>query len=638
MMSRQEVGAPAGRVTRARLLRQTSRTLSDPGESYEGPIELNARVWPPREMPGPVGAPPPRPTGAALLGVGRARSSALGPATLLGYVLLSAFIFGRAALGDIEHTVVGFGQRSPFYGRDQSAFVWFLAWGAHAASHLQNPFVTHAVYAPGGYNLAWAASILGPALLLAPLTELWGPITTYDVLAILAPAGAAWGAYLLCRDLTTRRSSAVVGGLLFGFGSYEATQTVNHLNLALVGLLPIAALLTLRRATGRISRRSFLLGAGVVLGAQLWISTEMFASVIIFGAVALAVGCVTRDAGQRRAVQRTAYEAVGVLALAALIGAPYLWYALTVPDPFGGQSGVNAGADLANFLLPTRVTWLHPLTTTLASNLTEQLAYLGPVLLIVLGLFFVEFRGRRLARYLAVFLVAAAVLSLGGVLIVAGQSTGVSMPWSVLGQLPLLSHALPGRFVVYVQLAAALCVALWLDRPTARPGRWLAMALVVASLVPNLDGALWGTRVDQPVLLSSPALARYVPTGATVLALPFGSEGNSMYWQVQAGFAFRLAGGYVSWALPREYQGLTIIRELTGKRPRAGLKQRLCTFIATTHTSIVLLRTGTRGDWRAILRPLRERPVYSGGFAIYRVDESACAARSRPARRGGKQG
>jgi hypothetical protein len=581
------------------------------------------------EMPGTVGERPPRLTAARLLRAVWARVGAPGPAVLLGYVLLSAFIFGRKALGDIDHTVVGFGQTPAFNGRDQSAFVWFLAWGAHAAFHLQNPFLTREVYAPGGYNLAWAASILGPALVLSPLTELWGPIVTFNVLAVLAPAGAAWGAYLLCRDLTTRRSSAVAGGLLFGFGSYEAAETINHLNLALVGLLPIAALLALRRATGRISRRWFVLGLGVVLGAQLWISTETFASAIVFGAFALLVGCLTRDARQRRVVWRTAYEAGAAVALAALIGAPYLWYALSAPDPFAGRSGLHAGTDLANFVFATKVTWLHPLTTTLATNLTEQLAYMGPVLLMILALFFVEFRRRRLARHLGVFLIGAVILSLGGLLWVAGQSTGVSLPWNLLGELPALSHALPTRFVAYAWLAAAVCVALWLDRPTARPGRWLAMALVVVSLVPNLDAGLWGTRVDRPALLSSEALARYVPTGSTVLALPFGSEGNSMYWQVQAGFAFRLAGGYVSWALPREYQGLTIIRELHGRPPGAELKRRLCGFIALTHTSVVLLRMYTRGDWAAILHPLHERPVYRGGFAIYRVDRSACVRPSR---------
>jgi hypothetical protein len=566
----------------------------------------------------------PRPNPGRLFQAARAQKLTPSLLTLLGYVLLSALIFGRKALGDIDHTVVGFGASPPFYGRDQSAYVWFLAWGAHAVFHLQNPFLTHEVYAPGGYNLAWAASILGPALVLAPLTQLWGPIVTYNLLAILAPAGAAWGAYLLCRELTARISAAIAGGLLFGFGSYETGVTINHLNLALVGLLPIAALLALRRARGRISRRRFILSLGVLLGAQLWISTETFSTALVFGALALVVGFIVGDPRQRRLAWRTAYEAAGALAVALLIGAPYLWYALTSTNPLGNASGANAGADLLNFVQPTPATWLGPVTRNFAANVPEDLAYMGPLLLILLIIFFVESRKRRLVRGLALFMPVVAILSLGGVLRVAGETTTFKLPWSLFGELPYLSHAFPERFVLYVSLAAAVGLALWLDRPGLRLVRWLAAAVVMLSLMPNLDWRIWGTRVDQPPLLSSPELARYIPTGSTVLALPFGINGNSMYWQVQAHFAFRLAGGYVSWALPGEYQGLTILRELAGHRPGPELKRRLCGFIALTHTSVVIVRSGTRGDWQAVLRPLHERPIRQGGFAIYPVHRSAC--------------
>jgi hypothetical protein len=577
------------------------------------------------EPPVAVEGTPPRPTPARIFEAAKARPLTVSLATLLGYVLLSALIFGRKALGDIDHTVVGFGAHPAFYGRDQSAFVWFLAWGAHAVFHLQNPFLTHEVYAPGGYNLTWAASILGPAVVLAPLTGLWGPVVTFNLLAILAPAGAAWGAYLLCRDLTARTSSAIAGGLLFGFGSYETGVTINHLNLALVGLLPIAALLALRRARGRISRTRFILALGLVLGAQLWISTETFASAVVFGTLALVVGFISGDRAQRRIAFRTACEAAAAVGVAVMLGVPYLWYALTSRSPLGEQSGLNAGADLANFLEPTRATWLRPLTGPFVPNVPEDLAYMGPVLLIVLVLFFFECRKRRLARFLALFLLAAAVFSLGGILRVAGETTKFGLPWGDLGELPYVSHALPGRFVLYVSLAGAVCVALWLDRPRLRFARWLAAAVVMASLLPNLDGGLWGTPVDRPPLLSSTSLAHYVPRGSTVLALPFGIAGNSMYWQVQAHFAFRLAGGYVGWALPPEYQGLSILREFDGRPPRRELKRRLCAFIALTHTSVVMLRRHTRGDWEAILRPLGAQPTIRGGFAIYNVDRSACA-------------
>jgi hypothetical protein len=553
-------------------------------------------------------------------------------ATLLLYTCLSAAIFGRQALADIQHVVVGSGQIPIFYGRDQSAYVWFLAWGAHAASHLQNPFLTHAVYAPAGYNLAWAASMLGPSLLLAPLTNLIGAVAMFNVLAIMAPAAAAWGAFLLCRQLTARYSSALAGGLLFGFGTYEAAETVNHLNLALTALLPLAALLLIRRLNGVTSRSRFVLGLGLILGIQLWTSTELLASMGLFALVAFPIACWAGGPRLREVARRIACEMVLAGALALAFGAPYLYYALTSPDPLSGYPATRfGGADLANLVIPTRVTWLNAHSAlggaagNLAGNVTEQLAYLGPVLLVVMVIFAIEFRRQRLGRFLSAFMLIVLLLSLGNHLVLDGNATGVPLPWNLIRQLPAFTYATPGRFLVYLWLAAALALAIWLERTRFRAGRWLAACLVGVTLLPSLTGLPWGTRVDEPKLMSSSSLSRYVPNGSTVLALPFGSAGGSMFWQVQADFRFRLAGGYVSWALPRLYRELTIIEVLTGHPPHLHIRRRLCAFITKTHTETILLREHTVKDLPGVLATLNIRPVHAGGFAIYRVTPATCS-------------
>ncbi|MDX6571962.1 MAG: hypothetical protein QOC86_1118, partial [Gaiellales bacterium] len=128
------------------------------------------------------------------------------------------------------------------YGSDQASFTWSLAWWPHAIRHGIHPLLTDLVYAPDGWNLAWTSSIPGPSVLAWPLTATIGPIATYDVLALAAPPLAAWCAFLLCRELGTGTWAALAGGLVFGFGTYETAETLNHLNLALVFTLPLAAL------------------------------------------------------------------------------------------------------------------------------------------------------------------------------------------------------------------------------------------------------------------------------------------------------------------------------------------------------------------------------------------------------------
>ncbi len=76
--------------------------------------------------------------------------------------------------------------------------------------------------------------------------------------------------------------------------------------------------------------------------------------------------------------------------------------------------------------------------------------------------------------------------------------TWVELPWTLVDDLPLASHALPARAFVLVWLALAVLVALFLAR--GGRARWIVFGLVAATLAPSLDGSLWVTRLDRPAL------------------------------------------------------------------------------------------------------------------------------------------
>src|SRR5207237_172384 len=95
-------------------------------------------------------------------------------------------------------------------GGDAGIFIWSFAWWPHAIFHWQNPFITHAIWAPDGTNLAWTASAPGLSLMFMPLTLIAGPLISYDVAAILMPALAALTAFLLCRHVTRTFWPAIV--------------------------------------------------------------------------------------------------------------------------------------------------------------------------------------------------------------------------------------------------------------------------------------------------------------------------------------------------------------------------------------------------------------------------------------------
>src|SRR5436190_1582258 len=125
------------------------------------------------------------------------RSKVESGTALLLYAAASIALFGAPILFQLPRWYVG-------WGADPASHVWFLAWWPHAIAKGMNPFVTHAIWAPTGYDLAGSTSVPGPSLLLAPVTALAGPVASYNLLALAAPAFSAWGAFFLCRRLTHR--------------------------------------------------------------------------------------------------------------------------------------------------------------------------------------------------------------------------------------------------------------------------------------------------------------------------------------------------------------------------------------------------------------------------------------------------
>ena len=162
------------------------------------------------------------------------------------------------------------------YGRDPEIFVWSFAWWLHAIETFQNPFVSHAIYAPGGINLAWATTVPGLAVALRAghraVRARRSPTTSRR--CSCRPL-AAFTAYLLCRHLTRSTWASLVGGYLFGFSSYMLGQSQGHMHMTSVFLLPLIALATTRYLQGELDGRGFAWRLGLLFGLEVWLSTEV---------------------------------------------------------------------------------------------------------------------------------------------------------------------------------------------------------------------------------------------------------------------------------------------------------------------------------------------------------------------------
>ena len=143
------------------------------------------------------------------------------------------------------------------------------------------------------------------------------------------------------------------------------------------------------------------------------------------------------------------------------------------------------------------------------------------------------------------------VLILGSHLHVAGYTT-IPLPWNVLDQ-SLLHDVIPIRLSVYMFLIAAVILAMWLAQPRAGGwgvAKWAVAAVSIAFLVPNVGGGIWRGKEVNPSFFTTHEYRRVLTRGESVLILPFGQLDNSMLWQADTDFWFRLAGGYINPVIP----------------------------------------------------------------------------------------
>jgi hypothetical protein len=475
---------------------------------------------------------------------------------LLGYVSVSFAYFGWRLLPHPGRPYIG-------AGRDPQIFIWSFAWWPHAILHGHNPFVTHAIFAPDGINLTWATSVPGLALVFSPLTLLFGPTASYNVAALLMPALAAFTAYLLCRHLTRSTWAAVAGGYVFGFSSYVLGQELGHLHASSVFLLPLVALVVLRFLEGDLDARRLAFQLGVLLALQLTFSTEILFTASLALACALGLAFVFTPAVRPR-LKAIVPSLAGAYALALLLTSPFVYYALTGFESSSINRPSLFNGDLLNFVVPTHEIAIlggWHLSTHFPANDAERGAYLGLPTLIIIAWFGARFRRLATTRLLLAALLVSVLATLGTSLWVNGQRVAW-LPWREVARLPVFDNVLPVRFSLFTALLAAVIVALWTARSHG-PFAIALPALAMLALMPGFWRADYRAKPDRPSFFTQSLYKICFPRDENVIVFPYGFFGDSMLWQAESGFWFRMAGGYVQPKPPAYYLRYPMVQTLT---------------------------------------------------------------------------
>ena len=538
------------------------------------------------------------------------------PWVLFAYLAISMCYFSLVLLRDPSQGYLG-------YPSDPALFTWALAWWPYAIAHGLNPFLTRMLWAPVGYNLTWTTSVPALSLLISPITYLLGPLVSFNLLSLIAPALDAWAAFLLCRLIGAGCSSAFVGGYIFGFSPYVIGQVLGgHLHLTFMMWIPLAVYLCIKKSRGEMAAARFAVFFALVAVAEFLTSTEVFATMTMMGTIAFLIIFAVGD-GELRHRLIGLFEALCVAYLiAGAVLSPFLYYVFAFPQkPIAAGFFYNAGfarlvAPTADLLLsPYQLTALahHHFASLDRGDLVETGLYLGPAALVLVFRFASRQWHSWHCRALLITLGLAWILALGAYRSVHGLQ--LPLPWSVFRRLPLIGDALPVRLSLYGYLSLAIVVALAIDDLQTLTSRTCAAILTIAFFIP----AMWFTnrvvtQIDMPGFFASDLYKSQLHKGAVVLGVPID---QSMIWQARTGMYFRLAEAWTG-GIPREVGRDNFIPPFPtdGSAPQPEL---LRSFIARTDATAVIVDSKSSAAAFDLQPILCVPKLEIGGVVLYRL-------------------
>jgi hypothetical protein len=427
---------------------------------------------------------------------------------------------------------------------DPSIFIWSLQWVPFALSHHLNPLVTNYLHYPGGMNLMWNGSIIFPALVLAPVTELFGPIVSYNLVAVLGVSLSAWCTFLAARRYTSGWLPAAAGGLLYGFSPFMASQIMGHAQL-FIALFPPLLIMLADEVLVRQRRAAALMGIllGVAATAQLLTGEELLAMTAIMAVLPMVTLAIIHRAQLRRRLGYAARAAGWALGTFLVLGGYPLYIQFLGPQVVhGALQGIDTYvASPTSFVDPSRLELISGNALVFDSSV-----YIGVPLLLLAVLVVAWLQRRTVVMVAAVTLVSAMVFSLGGHLYLHGVASGILLPWDLVNHLPVLDNILPVRLMVFGYLALAILLAVFLDVSRLRGRRWSlgGLAMATAALIPLIPALpVPSGEFPVPSFFTDGSVQRLSPTGSVLLS-PYEGQVTEV-WQALSGMAFRTQVGVV---------------------------------------------------------------------------------------------
>lgn len=530
---------------------------------------------------------------------------------LLGFVVLTA-LMQLPVLARLTTAIPG-------HPGDAFEYLWKLQLFSDSLVDLhRSPIFLPELMYPAGFELASSEITPANTLLGLPLTRLFGPIVSFNLLSLASYVLSGFFTYLLIHRLGARRLAAFVGAIVFAFtvrrffqmyAGHLPLMPTQYLALALYGL---EGLLTRRR-----SWDGFVTALGLALAtwASLYFGTTF--ALFMAGYALLRTGLRPFAVWATATWRPLALGAVTLVALVAPFAQPYLELREQGATLRHERIHLEVHAARPGDYLPPNP--YHPLFGAWAQQLHrldggEHLVSLGYSAMALATLGLLVARPRRLAIALAVLMAGCFVLTLGPFLDLPG---GARIPLPALfiyEHVPILDGIrVWNRVVLYLVLCMAVLAGLALNELRGRA--YVAGAVVAASVLlfelaatTTFTGA--GPRPVDRWLAAQPARgatielpATPVPGGAALYYTSFQDRPSNLW--------------YGTFAPPLFAENSEALESFPSERA-ARLLQRWRTAYIIIDEAALQRRAP---DWAARAAQLPQlKPVYSqDGYTVYRL-------------------
>ncbi len=483
----------------------------------------------------------------------------------LFFFSIAWFLYAQGLKPGLSTTYIG-------DGHDPAGYIWSLVWWPYAIRHGLNPFISRVIWTPGGFNLAWAAAIPGPSLIVWPITQWLGPIVSYNLLTIFTPALVAECAFLLCRYITGKFFASVCGGYLFGFSPYMLGHMVlGQPNLTLIFGVPLCVYLVLLTVNRTITKTMFVLALATVLILQFLTSTEIVALITLFGGAALVTALFVVPSQERDALVETIVPIGLSYVVLAIAVAPYIYYAFAKGMPEQMHPVERCSADFMGYLVPSAMMLFGGKTFAhFADTLTPHVWYAGkgvytnPALLAILTLYWYRCWRTPIGKLLILSAMVVVVCSFGPEFHILDLPL-MTFPWRWIMRLPTLNQALPVRFAMFFFLIISIIAAILLSDAGIPKSIRIALGLLAVVLsLPNRHYLLTVPHKDDtPAFFNATILQSQIARDDTLLIFPFSIQEILKLTVARTEMYFRMVGGYVSTYVPLDYRPWPVVEMMS---------------------------------------------------------------------------